>query len=412
MESGASTSVFQTLALFNFGLLNVVMFLGLLLFQIGMMRAKNTTAIIANNTIMFALVIITYLFLGQQIIYGRGASETFLFAFVSKALKISTDPAPITTYHPRSAAFFQLFLPMISLTIVAATTGERLKLWAFLLFSLIYTIIIYPFLGAALWGHGFLHQLGFIDRAGSACVYLLGAMAGLTGTIILGPRLDKLQHQLLLPSHMPLLALGAFFIWFGSVGFNSGVHELGEPLQLTRQFQHVLINTFCVGAASLLSAAIISRIAFGAVDMTFAFNGLLCGLAAIAAHPAYPNPYVIFLLGLSCGCLAIPVCMLTEKIGIDDPTGSAAVLTFGGIMGLLTAAFTVEEVANQQFMQVFIQSCGILVTITWGVFASTMTWLIIHFIIGLRVSADVETRGLDIYDCAMPAYPKFENNLK
>lgn len=412
---GASTGVYQTLALFNFGILNFMLFLGFMFFQVGACRAKNSTAIIASQTIMFALVILMFFFFSHQIIYGSGAPEKYLSQLLAKALKIPLSKPPETSYHPLSAGFFQLFLPIIGLSVVASAMAERLKLWSYIIFSATYILIIYPVSAACQWGQGFLQHLGFIDYAGGASVYMLAGIVGLTGSVIMGPRIDKYdghKPNIIHPSHLPLMSLGAFFIWLGSVGFNSGVHALGEPLISNQNFQFVLVNTFCIGSASIVSAAVTTRLAFGAVDITFIFNGLFCALAALSANPFIPIPYITVILGIFCGLLSTPVCLLVDKLQIDDPCGMASVVVYGALLGLLSNSFTDLKGLEHSFHQFMIQSAGIVLTITWGIVASILSFILIRFIMGLRVSAEVEAHGLDFYDCKMTAYPKFRDSYK
>ena len=111
------------------------------------------------------------------------------------------------------------------MSIVSGAVAERMKLWAFLFFSVVMTAVIYPVELLDL-GPGFISKLGFVDFAGSGIVHMTGATAAIAGVLLLGARKGKYgpngQVNPIPGSNLPMATLGMFILWMGWFGFNGG----------------------------------------------------------------------------------------------------------------------------------------------------------------------------------------------
>ena len=188
--------------------------------------------------------------------------------------------------------FFQLMFCAATASIVSGALAERIKLWPFLIFTIVLTGIIYPIQGSWKWGGGFLDQGGFLDFAGSTVVHSVGGWAALAGALILGPRIGKYKDGRVVPmlgSNLPLATLGTFILWLGWFGFNGGsqlaMGTVGDVADVSRIFA----NTNMAAAAGAIAAMILTQVVYGKVDLTMVLNGALAGLVSITAEPLTPS---------------------------------------------------------------------------------------------------------------------------
>ena len=152
-----------------------------------------------------------------------------------------------TDHSERSDYFFQVVFVATAMSIVSGAVAERMKLWAFLIFAVVMTGVIYPVQGMWKWGGGWLDAFGYQDFAGSGVVHLCGAAAALAGVLLLGPRRGKYRadgHANAIPGcNMPLATLGMFILWFGWFGFNGGSELKLSNVDEANAVAQVFVNT-------------------------------------------------------------------------------------------------------------------------------------------------------------------------
>ncbi len=403
------------------GILVIWMVAGLSMFNAGLVRARNTTDILAKDIAAFAVGILVYLLVSYHIVFGnQGAINAYIpdFHFIA-----ADDMFPTflrtTAYTHLAGAFFHAVLAVIPLLIIAGATAERLKFWSYLFFAIVMVGFIFPVEAYWGWGGGFLKQLGFIDAAGAGIVHLAGATAALTGVCLLGPRqgrYDTLGKTRPLPgANIPLAGLGIFMIWIGCFGFNGGSIFIATNNHFAENMAGIFINTTAAGAGGMLAAMLVARILNGAVDLTFMINGALAGLVAISASPISPSMGAAMIYGVVAGVLVVLAILLLDKWHIDDPVGAIASHGIGGILGLVSITFSQNYKALAQISglkhgwlhQVWIQCLGIVVIIAWCLLTSLIFWHVIKLLIGLRVKPEDEYKGMDVMSCGMVAYPEF-----
>ena len=173
------------------GALVMWMAAGFAMLEAGLVRSKNTIAILTKNVALYSIACIMYLICGYSIMYGGGDFIMFLDGITADGVSGSEEPA---TYAPSSDFFFQVVFVATAMSIVSGAVAERIKIWAFLIFAVFMTGFIYPMEGAWTWGGEAvlglytLGDLGFSDFAGSGIVHMAGAAAALAGALILGAR--------------------------------------------------------------------------------------------------------------------------------------------------------------------------------------------------------------------------------
>jgi ammonium transporter, Amt family len=401
------------------GALVMWMAAGFAMLEAGLVRSKNTVEILTKNVALFAVSCIMYMVCGYAIMYG---GEIFLAgiaggeSLVSDALAASAENGfdGDSVYSGASDFFFQVVFVATAMSIVSGAVAERMKLWAFLLFAVFMTGVIYPLEGSWTWGGNSVFGLynlgddfGFSDFAGSGIVHMAGAAAALAGVLLLGPRKGKYATdgsvKAIPGANLPLATLGTFILWMGWFGFNGGsVLKLGD-IANSNSVAMVFLNTNTAAAGGLVAALLVSRIKFGKADLTMALNGALAGLVAITAEPSTPTALSATLIGAAGGVIVVFSIILLDKIKIDDPVGAISVHGVVGLWGLLAVPLTNSDTS---FMG---QIVGAVTIFVWVGGASLIVWSIIKALMGIRVDAEEEYEGVDLSECGMEAYPEFVN---
>ncbi|CAG0901966.1 unnamed protein product [Cyprideis torosa] len=389
------------------GALVMWMAAGFSMLEAGLVRSKNTVEILTKNLALYAISCVMYLLVGYTIMYGDGGS--FFPAWPGLA---GGEPGPHEVlesngalyFSARADFFFQVVFVATAMSIVSGAVAERMKLWSFLLFSVVMTGFIYPVQGYWKWGGGFLDALGFHDFAGSGVVHLCGASAAIVAVILLGPRSGKYKNgqvHAIPGANLPLATLGTFILWFGWFGFNGGSQLKISSLADANAVALIFVNTNMAASAGLLAALILSRKWFGKADLTMALNGALAGLVAITAEPSGPSPLLAVVVGVVAGVLVVVAIVALDKVKIDDPVGAISVHGVVGIWGILAVSFTTPG------KSLLPQVIGVVVIFSWVACMSFIACFVIKKLMGLRVSAEEELEGADVAECGLDAYPEF-----
>ncbi len=391
------------------GALVMWMAAGFAMLEAGLVRAKNTTEILTKNVSLFAIACIMYLVCGYALMYPSEAVNeywpglSFLLGAENTAADMASEDAPY--YASRSDFFFQVVFVATAMSIVSGAVAERMKLWAFLFFAVVFTAFIYPIQGFWKWGGGFLQTAGFQDFAGSGVVHMCGASAALAGVLILGARKGKYDAQgrvrPIPGANLPLATLGTFILWLGWFGFNGGSQLKLASFDDANAVANIFVNTNMAAAGGVMGALILARILFRKADLTMALNGALAGLVAITAEPLAPSPLMATGIGAAGGVLVVLAIVSLDKLRIDDPVGAISVHGVVGIWGLLAVPLTNTDATMAA------QLLGAAVIFVWTFVASLMLWTMLDGIMGIRVSEDEEYEGVDISECGMEAYPEF-----
>ena len=398
------------------GALVMWMAAGFTMLEAGLVRSKNTVEILTKNIALFATACTMYMICGYAIMYdgnlflsGIAGGE----ALVADALAASAENGfgGNSVYSAASDFFFQVVFVATCMSIVSGAVAERMKLWAFLLFAVVMTGVIYPVEGSWTWGgkdvFGLfnLGDLGFSDFAGSGIVHMAGAAAALAGVLLLGARKGKYgpngEIRAIPGANLPLAALGTLILWMGWFGFNGGsVLKLGD-IASANSVAMVFLNTNAAAAGGAIGALLVARLIFGKADLTMLLNGALAGLVAITAEPSTPSALQATLFGLIAGVIVVLSILALDKIKIDDPVGAISVHGVIGLFGLLIVPITNPSAS-------FVgQIAGAATIFIWVFVASLIVWSIIKVVMGLRISEEDEYEGGDIAECGMEAYPEF-----
>ncbi len=385
---------------------------GFSMLEAGLVRSKNVTMQLTKNIALFSLATVFYYLIGYNLMYplGSWSMDGILSGVwgvaILEAVGVGRDSADDYGYASTgSDFFFQLMFCAATASIVSGALAERIKLWPFLIFTVLLTAVIYPIQASWKWGGGFLDGMGFQDFAGSTVVHSVGGWAALTGAIILGPRIGKYaQDGKVNPipgSNLALATLGVFILWLGWFGFNGGsqlaMGSIGDVADVSRIFS----NTNAAAAGGAIAALILTQIMYKKPDLTMILNGALAGLVSITAEPLAPTLGQATVIGAVGGLLVVVSVPILDKFKIDDVVGAIPVHLIAGIWGTLIVPLTNTDASfGTQLYSIII--VGLFVVIT-----TAIVWYVLKAVFGIRVDEEAEMNGLDVSELGMEAYPEF-----
>ena len=388
------------------------MHLGFSFLEIGLTRQKNTVNILFKNFFVITIGLLLYMIGGFNLMYPgfeEGSAGFFKFAgFGIGAPEGGMTPGYADGGYTWWTDFlFQGMFAATAATIVSGAVAERIKLNAFMIFTILYVGLVYPIIGSWKWGGGFLDALGFYDFAGSTLVHSVGGWGALVVIYFLGARIGKFDEDgkpRAIPGHnLPLSAAGVLILWLGWFGFNGGSVLSADP-ELTSL---TLVTTCIAAAAGGVSAAIFSNILYKTYDLTMFMNGVLGGLVGITAGADQMSPTDAALIGIIAGIILPLGVSLIDKLKLDDPVGAVAVHLICGIWGTLAVGIFGAMASVDQFIN---QLIGVGVVGVFSVVCASVIILSIRALVGIRVGEEEELKGLDISEHSMDAYADFSTN--
>jgi ammonium transporter, Amt family len=407
----------------------LVMFMqaGFAFLEAGLTRMKNVGHIAAKNVLTFAIASVVFYVVGFGLAFGDGGNGLVGGSgFMPSADElIAVGKAPFSWFAslPGAAAYlFQAVFCGVSLAIVWGAMAERTKLWVYFAFSAVYTLI-YSVAAHWIWGaNGWLASMGMQDFAGSTVVHYQGALAGLAGALLLGPRIGKFTDGKpnAIPGHnMAFVTLGVLILWFGWFGFNPG-STLGVDFPEVGFFAYVALNTNIAAAGGVLGAVATSWLVIKKPDLSMMLNGAIGALVAITAACAFVAPWAALVIGIVAGAIVVYGVLLVERLRIDDPIGALAAHGMAGVWGTLSLGFLAAPALAEKIgiggggllyggglHQLGVQALGLLAVGAFTFAASFGVLWTFRALWGIRVEPEVETAGLDVSEHGMWGYPEF-----
>lgn len=401
-----TTFVFNTLLFLIGGFLVFWMAAGFSMLEAGLVRSKNVSMQLIKNVSLFSLAAIMYWAIGYNVMYpGDGAwlIDGVFGTFAPKDIKSEIDSGG---YSNASDFFFQLMFVATTASIVSGTLAERIKLWPFLIFTIVLTGLIYPIEASWQWGGGWLAEAGFSDFAGSTLVHAAGGFAALAGALILGPRIGKYKDGRTIPmpgSNLALATLGTFILWLGWFGFNGASQLAMGTISDVDAVAQIFANTNMAAAAGAIAALVLTQLLYKKPDLTMVLNGALAGLVSITAGPLDPTLFGALWIGAVGGVIVVFAVPFLDKLKIDDVVGAIPVHLMAGIWGtMVVPVYT----SGTSFVT---QAVGVIAIGGFVFLVSLAVWAILKAVVGIRVDEEAEINGLDMSELGMEAYPEFTN---
>lgn len=369
----------------------------------GLVRRKNVVNTLFCVYLLIGIITVEWVLFGYSMVFGEDIGGiiggTNFLGLSNVGMTPNADYAA-TIPHMLFMAF-QLMFAIITPGLIVGSIVERMKFSSFVIFTSIWSILVYNPIAHWVWGvGGWIRELGALDFAGGNVVHISSGIAGLVACIILGKR-KGLGSSSMLPHNIPYIMIGSGLLWFGWLGFNGG-SSLGANGIGALAF----VNTVIAPAAAMLSWCLIEYILRRKVTLVGAATGALAGLVAITPGAGF----VTSLSALIIGFLVSPVCYfaiayLKEKFGYDDALDAFGCHGVGGIFGgIVTGLFATKSVneagANGLFYGnpelLLKQLIAIVVTIIFSGVVTAIILLVMKKVKGIRVDEEIELTGLDI----------------
>jgi Amt family ammonium transporter len=310
--------------------------------------------------------------------------------------------------------FYQLMFAIITPALMTGAFAERMKFSTFLVFSLLWTTLVYDPLAHWVWGTGgFLRNLGALDFAGGTVVHISAGISALVAVLIMGKRSDFGKVSMA-PHNLPFAVIGAAMLWVGWFGFNAG-SALGANGLASSAF----MATHTAASMAALGWMIAEWIKTGKPTMLGAASGAVAGLVAITPASGFVTPLAAVVIGFGAGVACYSACLLKPLFGYDDSLDVVGVHGVGGIFGaIMTGVFATKAInpaGNDGLLYgnpslVVTQLIAVSATVVFAAAGSAVILLLLKAVMGLRVSRQEERQGLDLSQHSESAYV-FENNF-
>lgn len=376
---------------------------GIGLFYGGLARSKNVLSTIEQTLAVFCLAVILWVIIGYSFAFGPtdGALGAFFGGFGTMFLNGITLDSLSGTLSEYTWVIFQGAFCAISACLIIGATPGRIKFSALLLAVGIWIVLSYAPLAHQVWGGGFIDSTFMsYDFAGGTVVHVNAAVCGLTGAYILGRRHD-LGRVAMAPHNLGLTYVGACLLWIGWLGFNAGSELVADGVSSL-----AFINTVLCPATAALTWMSAEWIIFKKPSTLGTASGVLAGLVAITPACAFVGPMGSIVIGF----VAALACLwgvhgFKKLTKIDDSMDVFGVHGIGAIVGgILTGVFCDPSLGGTGFKgewtsiagQVYGQTVSLLVAIVWSFVVSVIAFKLAKVLVGLRVSTDEESEGLDL----------------
>ena len=379
---------------------------GLALFYGGMVRSKNILSVMMQCFAITGLISILWVIYGYSIAFdttGMEAQVTNLNSFVgglSKAFLSGITPASLTMTVPESVfVMFQMTFAIITPALIVGAFAERMKFSAMLIFMGVWFTLVYAPIAHMVWSGagGYLWDMGVIDFAGGTVVHINAGVAGLVACLVLGKR-KGYPTTSMAPHNLGYTLIGAAMLWVGWFGFNAG-----SAVAANGTAGMAMLVTQIATAAAALGWMAAEWLTHGKPSALGIASGVVAGLVAITPAAGTCGPMGAIVIGLSAGVICFfCATSLKRKLGYDDSLDAFGVHGIGGIVGaLLTGVFaapalggfgTVEDIPGQ----LFIQFKGVAFTVLYTAIVTYVILKVIDLVMGLRVTEEEETVGLDL----------------
>jgi len=369
---------------------------GLSFFYSGLVRSKNSLSVLMQCFAITCLVSILWLVFLYGLAFGDGGGLN-KYVGSGKIFLSGVGAESLSGDLPETVFFmFQMTFAIITPALIVGAFAERMKFSAVLWFTAIWMAVVYAPVCHWIWGGGWLFDMGFLDFAGGAVVHINAGVAAIIAAIMIGNR-KGFPDTPMPPHNMTMTVAGAAMLWVGWFGFNAG-----SALAANGSAGMAMAVTHISAAAGSLAWMACEWIKYDKPSVLGIVTGMVAGLATITPASGFVGPIGALIIGSSAGVVCYAATQYVKRcLKIDDSLDVFTVHGVGGMLGLLMTAFLaasldglgLEKSMGAQFIT---QLIGVVATIVWcGVFSFIILKLV-DVTIGLRVSADQETEGLDL----------------
>ena len=371
---------------------------GLALFYGGLVRTKNVLSILMQCFAITAVVTIAWILLAYSLTFSDGGSLNPWLGGLDKAFLGTITVDTVRGTIPETVfVMFQLTFAIITPALVVGGFAERMRFSAMLIFSVAWLFVVYVPIAHWVWGEGWLQKLGLLDFAGGTVVHINAGVAALVAALVLGRRRGFPQTPMP-PHNLTLTVAGAGMLWVGWFGFNAG-----SAVSSAGAAGMAMLVTHIGAASGAFAWAAWEWVRFQKPSMLGTATGMVAGLGTITPASGYVGPMGALIIGLAAGTACFFATQyIKRELRVDDSLDVFSVHGVGGILGTLAAGLFAGILGGVGYVegmtmgkQLLVQLTGVVVTLVWS---GVVTWILLRIVdglLGLRVTAEQETEGLD-----------------
>ncbi len=373
---------------------------GLALFYGGLVRAKNVLSVLMQCFVIACVVSILWVAYGYSLSFGDGGSMNAWIGGLDNAFLANVTRDSLSGTLPESVfVMFQMTFAIITPALIIGGFAERMKFSAMLIFSVLWVSVVYFPVCHWVWGGGWLAEKGLLDFAGGTVVHITAGVAALVAAMVLGNR-NGFQTAAMMPHNMTMTVTGAGMLWVGWFGFNGG-----SAVAANGDAGMAMLVTHVSAACGAMTWAALEWMKYGKPSALGTVTGMVAGLGTITPASGYVGPMGALIIGLSAGIVCFyATAFLKQKLKIDDSLDVFPVHGVGGILGtLLAGVFVAAGLGGVGYAegvtmgsQLGVQLTGVIATIVFTAVATFLILKLVDVLVGLRVTDEQETEGLDI----------------
>ena len=370
---------------------------GLALFYGGLVRSKNVLSVLMQCFVIACVVTIIWVIYGYSLAFSEGGqwvgglSNLFLSEVTRESM---SGTLPETVF-----VMFQLTFAIITPALVVGGFAERMKFSSMLVFSIFWVSLVYFPVCHWVWGGGWLGEKGLLDFAGGTVVHITAGVAAIVAAVVMGKR-NGFPETPMMPHNMTMTVTGAAMLWVGWFGFNGG-----SAVAANGDAGMAILVTHISAACGAFTWAVMEWIRYGKASALGTVTGMVAGLGTITPASGFVGPMGALVIGISAGIICfIATGFIKRQLKIDDSLDVFPVHGVGGILGTFMAGvFVASSLGGAGYAegmnmgsQVGVQLVGIVATVLWTAIITFVILKVVDAILGLRVSDEQETEGLDI----------------
>jgi len=395
MDSGDTAWILTSTALVLFMTLP-----GLALFYGGLVRTKNVLSVLMQCFMIACVVSILWVLYGYSLSFGDGGSMNAWIGGLENAFLVNVTRDSLSGTLPESVfVMFQMTFAIITPALIVGGFAERMKFSSMLLFSVIWVTLVYFPVCHWVWGGGWLAEMGVLDFAGGIVVHITAGVSALVCAMVIGNR-NGFQTAAMMPHNMTLTVTGAAMLWVGWFGFNGG-----SAVAANGDAGMAMLVTHVSAACGAFTWAVLEWIKYGKPSALGTVTGMVAGLGTITPASGFVGPIGALAIGVSAGIVCFYATgFIKQRLKIDDSLDVFPVHGVGGILGtILAGVFVSAGLGGAGFAegvnmgsQLGVQLIGVIATIIFTAVVTYGILKLVDMLLGLRVSDEEETEGLDI----------------
>lgn len=381
---------------------------GLALFYGGLVRTKNVLSVIMACFSITSLISLIWAVMGYSLALTEGGPLQAYLGGFSQVFFLEMNADRLIGNLPESVfAMYHLTFAIFAPALIVGALVERVRFFPLLLFCGLWELLVYVPICHWIWGNGWLAKVGVMDFAGGIVVHGSAGVAALVGAMLIGPR-RGFPKSPLMPHNLTMTAMGAGILWVGWHGFSAG-----SALMANGSAGMAMLSTHLCASSASVTWIVMDWLKYGKPSVLGVMTGMVAGLGMIASGAGFVSPLGAMLIGVIAGVACFyAIQLIKQYLLIDDALDVFPVHGVSGVLGaLLTAVFAdtamggIGIVTEQGIgYQLLMQLLGIAVTVFWSGLISYILFKLIDKLIGIRVSDEEETGGLDINEHDQQGY--------